>query len=189
MANIVARYNIKIECGNECSYCCLLKVDVRAHEVFSIMDFIKNNFNDNDINSLKERLRSSANEIAPLTAQEHLVSNIPCGLLVNDSCSIYSVRPSMCRKFHSTSKKLCIESYERPTDNSIPPSEDENLNISARAAIIGYHEGLKKSKLDLAVYEINRALLYALENPSHKQEWRTGKKAFPTDAEAKESSF
>ncbi len=189
MANIVSTYNIPIECRDGCSYCCLLKVDARAHEVFSIADLINSNFTEDDISSLKDRLRSSADQIAPLTAQEHLVSNILCGLLVNDSCSVYALRPSMCRKFHSTSQELCIASYERPTDNTIPSSEDENLNISARAAIKGYDEGLKKSKLDVTIYEINKSLLYALESTEHKQEWRKGKKAFPVDAEAKHNDF
>ena len=186
MSNVASAYHISLECREGCSYCCLLKVDAKAHEIFLIVDYIDDNFTTNEKEELIQRLHESADRIAPLTAQEHLTSNIPCGLLVNDSCSIYPVRPSLCRKFHSTSQEICIESYERPTDNTVPSSEDPDLDIAARAAIIGYDEGLKKSKLDLTVYEINKALLYALNDQTYKQSWRKGNKAFTDDAEAKQ---
>lgn len=185
MRNVASAYHLPLECREGCSYCCLLKVDAKAHEIFSIVDYIDDTFTANEKEALIHRLHESADEISPLTAQEHLVSNIPCGLLVNDSCTVYPVRPSLCRKFHSTSQANCIDSYERPTDNSVPSSEDRDLDMAARAAIIGYDEGLKKSKLDVAVYEINKALLYALSDPSYKQAWRKGNKTFPDDAEAK----
>ena len=185
MQAVVKANAIGIECGEGCSYCCYLKVDTHAHEVFLISDYIKQNFMPDEIEALKVRLQNNANTIRPLTREQHWVTNVQCALLVNDRCSVYSVRPALCRKFHSWSVDLCRQSHEAPDDPTIPSSEDVTLNISAREAILGFHDAIKKVRLDSETYDINSALFYALNDSAFESEWRKGKKAFPEDAESK----
>jgi len=177
---------VNIECKEGCDYCCYLKVDARAHEIFTIADHVEKHFAPAEVTALKERLHEAADKIAPLTKKEHLSTNISCGLLADGMCSVYSVRPLLCRKCHSTSVDMCRAYFENPTDRSIGTSEDIGLNAVARAAIEGFGEGLEKSRLDTTVYEINRALLYAMEDLAlYKASWRKGEKAFPDAADAK----
>lgn len=185
IAGAIVANQIPVQCSQGCFYCCLLKVDAKAHEVFAIVAHIEQHFSADALAALKVRLQQSADAIAPLSAAQHLVANIPCGLLVDNGCSVYAARPALCRKFHSTSAALCKASYERPADTTIPSSEDEGLDGAVRAAIGGFEEGLKKSQLDTTAYEINRALCYALQSGDYQRRWRRGNHAFPADARAK----
>jgi Fe-S-cluster containining protein len=46
---------------------------------------------------------------------------LPCPFLEDESCSIYEIRPSICREYHVTSPaELCQRVYETPIDRVVP---------------------------------------------------------------------
>ena len=81
--------------------------------------------------------------------------------------------------------KIFLSSFENPSDVSIPPVGHPLIIQSTRAAILGFRDALDKVGLDSNLYELNSALLVALEHPEFGKKWRKGKKAFPRSAEAK----
>ena len=185
LKKLVVYENAQLSCKEGCAYCCHLKVDSRAHEVFLVADYIESNFCETEISILKTRLNNRADIIAPMTAEDHLRTNVRCGLLQDDNrCSVYDVRPSLCRAYHSISLDKCKKTFESPDDMTIN-SQNQNIRCVARAAVQGFEEALKKIKLDGTAYEINKALLYALENKEYKKNWLLGNKAFPDDADAR----
>lgn len=182
---IVTNNQLDIACKKGCCYCCYLRVEVRAYEVFTISRFIHQKRSDVEIKQLIDRLRSTADAISGLTREEHFARNVECSLLLDGECSVYAVRPALCHKHHSLSEQQCQRSFENPSDVSIPPVGHPLIIQSTRAAILGFRDALDKVGLDSNLYELNSALLVALEHPEFGKKWRKGKKAFPRSAEAK----
>jgi len=177
----------QIACKSGCAYCCHLKVDSRAHEIFLIADYVRKQFSPDELLALKRQLRESSEIIAPLTYEQHLTTNVKCGLLQDNRCSVYAARPALCRAYHSISLDKCIETFDSPENMQIS-SENQTIHWVSRSAIQGFEEALKKVKLDNGAYEINKALLYALDDPECERRWQQGKKAFPDDAIARTAS-
>ncbi len=182
---IVIDNQLNIACKKGCCYCCYLRVEARAHEVFTISRFIHEKRSDVEIEQLIDRLRGTAAAIGGLNREEHFARNIECSLLMDGECSVYTVRPAMCHKHHSLNEEQCRRSFENPSDVSIPPVGHPLIIQSTRAAILGFRDALDKVGLDSNLYELNSALLVALEHPEYGKKWRKGKKAFPRSAEAK----
>jgi len=181
---IVTDNQLNIACERGCCYCCYLRVEVRAHEVFTIARFIHEKRSEQEMEILTNKLRSTVNAIGGLTREEHFARNIECSLLLDGECSVYSVRPSLCHKHHSMDADRCRHSFQNPSDVSIPPVGHPLVIQSTRAAISGFRDALDKVGLDSTLYELNASLLAALDHPKYGKKWRKGKKAFPRSAEA-----
>jgi len=63
MDNFVKENEIWLDCKNGCSYCCYLRVTVRAREIFLIKDYIINNFTDEEIDATKKALTKAAEKL------------------------------------------------------------------------------------------------------------------------------
>ena len=75
-------------CTKGCAYCCYMNVDVTEVEASYIVEYTKRPLNGNINNSVYADIAKH--------------SGIPCPFLDihNSSCSIYDVRPSVCRMYH-----------------------------------------------------------------------------------------
>jgi Fe-S-cluster containining protein len=184
LSDIITENNLPIACHKGCNYCCNLRVEVRAHEVFTIARFIQKTFTQDETRLLVDRLQETVEAITGLTREEHFAKNIECALLLEGACSVYDVRPSMCRKHHSIDVEQCKRSFETPHDLAIPPVGHQLLIQATRTAVLGFRDGMEKAGFDSTLYELNSAALAALKNPECGKKWRKGKKAFPKYAEA-----
>src|SRR5688500_14804080 len=97
---IIQQRNVKLACCEGCGACCSLRIDVFAHEVFVIAKHIRSNFTPDELASLMVRLAAHAKAVTPLTPFEHATRNVQCPLLIENRCSVYSVRPHSCRRHH-----------------------------------------------------------------------------------------
>jgi len=179
IAAYFAHANPQIDCCSGCTFCCYLRVSVQAHEVFLIAHHVQQHFSQERLTALRQRLRDHRNTVASLSQIEHLTRNVRCPLLEGNQCSVYSVRPFACRRYHSSNVASCKFSYENPTDTSESRDHDEGLDemwiqfigLAAQA----YHD----LGFDSAGYELGSALDGALDNPSSRKRWKRRQKAFP----------
>ncbi len=189
LSDIIRENELPIACHKGCNYCCNLRVEARAHEVFTITRYVQKTFNEKERRSLLDRLRETVESITGLSREEHFAKNIECALLVEGECSVYEVRPSMCRKHHSVDVEQCRLTFENPHDLAIPPVGHQLLIQATRTAVLGFRDGMEKAGLDSTLYELNSAVLAALQNRECGKKWRKGKKAFPKYAEAFSSIY
>ena len=117
---ITGKAAVKLACREGCSLCCWLRVDVFAHEVFLIAHHIRAQFSAGEISELLVRLAAHSSQVTPLTPFEHATRNIPCPLLRDGRCSIYSVRPHSCRRHHSLDFAACQFTFDHPEDLASP---------------------------------------------------------------------
>jgi hypothetical protein len=94
--------NAGLACGAGCSFCCWLRIDVRAHEVFLLVRELRRSRTEPELADL--RLAAAARRQGGNTTGS-------CPLLVQGRCSVYTVRPAACRRHHSRSVAACETLY------------------------------------------------------------------------------
>ena len=177
-ARIAAEGGVKTACCEGCSLCCWLRVDVHAHEVFLIAEFIRARFSQAELSALIARLAVHSGKVLPLTPFEHATQNVVCPLLQNGRCSVYAVRPHSCRRHHSVDFAACQFTYDHPTDLEAPAAHDRELFRSLTEALHATAGTYARLGFDDTIYQLGTALAEALDTPSSWRRWRDGKKAF-----------
>ncbi len=168
-----------VHCKKSCSYCCYFRVDVSANEIFAISDCMQTSFTNEELKQFVERANENKKQISMLSQAKRIVTNIACPLLVDDTCSVYAVRPSMCRKIHSMNVEACKHSYENPEDRNVENAEHPVLSAITMTMLIAARDGFSSHNLDDTVYDLSEVLIFALEDSKYKKRWLNGKKAFP----------
>jgi Fe-S-cluster containining protein len=168
-----------VQCKKGCSYCCHFRVDVSANEVFAITDYMKTKFDSEQFERHLETAKENKKKMAMLSQSKRIVTNVACPLLVDSMCSIYEVRPAMCRKIHSTNVDACERSFENPEDSNIENAEHPVLAAITMTMLTAARDGFISHKLDDTVYDLSEVLIFALEDNKYKKRWLNGKKAFP----------
>lgn len=93
MEEIASSFSHLIPCKKGCSYCCEIRVDVSKVE----------------LSLIKSKARKAYNN-----ATKDLVIGEPCPFLKDNSCSIYDVRPFLCRRHQvfTPTNELCVNNDE-----------------------------------------------------------------------------
>ena len=122
-----------LACRSGCTWCCHYSVDVRAVEVFAILEFVKRTFTAEEQARLLAQIRANSVELNGLDEFERMRRNVKCPFLQEGRCSIYSVRPQTCRNYHATDAAGCQQSYEEPDiSRSIPSMHRWCIKQAAR---------------------------------------------------------
>jgi len=177
----------KIDCRSGCSFCCYFKVDAQPHEIFRLVDFLRERFMDQDIAEIKAKAEANSKKTVNMSAEQQMTTNIPCPLLKDDKCICYEARPIMCRKHHSRDVSLCRQMFHNPS-LELPNAEIAQISIPLAAVITMAQGAYGRKKYDARPYDLSSALFEALSNPKCEKRWRDGKSAFPKTALAKEPS-
>lgn len=180
VASAIETSAVKPACRAGCSYCCYYKVEARAVEVLAIQQYVLSKFKPELIRTIVDQANRNVAEAKKLTHVEHLATNQRCPFLIEDQCSVYSVRPSKCRNFHAADMQGCKDSYDEPTNLSIPNSYIPPVFDAANGITEGFERATEEAGLDPRVYDLNSAFVEALRNPAVSKRLRAGKKAFLT---------
>lgn len=156
-------------CARGCAWCCHQRVDVTAPEVFALAEHVRGC----DL----ARLRATVDMLRGLTSREHHLRRVRCALLdAAMECSAYDARPLACRRGHSLDAAICRAVYDSPSiETQIPADSTRSWNTAA--LILGYREGYAHHARALDTYELNAALLIALEDESCEARWIAGEDA------------
>ncbi len=169
-----------IACRAGCAFCCHLKVDVQAAEAFVIADYIRAKFTPTEVDQVRSRARENWTRIQPMTVDQQESSGLPCPLLREGRCSVYPVRPAMCRVMHSQRVEPCQDQ----SSTSVEPIT--SVRVATAGAVIGISQAFAEHGYDAQAYDLNAALLEALDNPKSERRFRDKKSAFLRTMIAKE---
>jgi Fe-S-cluster containining protein len=151
-------------CAAGCDFCCYLPVDVLTPEAFRIAAFLKRTHSPATLATLVCRLAAEG---------QHDFGLRPCVFLANRRCSIYEVRPMVCRGYNSLSKERC-EAYHHDASVDLRGSKDRLAGRLAEAMEDGVIAGLEALGLDAQWYELPSAVLRALEMTDGAARWASG---------------
>jgi Fe-S-cluster containining protein len=155
-------------CAPGCFFCCYLPVDVLAPEAFRIAEHLKQTRSPGELAELVYRLG------APVG---HDPGTRPCVFLDQGRCSIYEVRPMVCRGYNSLSKERC-EAFYHDASVDLKGTKDRVAGSVAEAMEDGIIAGLNALGLDAQWYELPSAVLRALETTDGPERWARGEAVF-----------
>jgi uncharacterized protein len=172
---------LQIACKPGCNHCCAARVEALAPEVFLIADHIQE-LAPKERAALMDRLRTHATATATATATANANANAAdpaapwsqrptCPLLVNGLCSVYAVRPAVCRKAHSLDVRACETGAPQ-----IPQSL--RVVVMAQARSQGTSDAFRDIGLVSSRHELASALLLALTDPTAQSRWLAGDAVF-----------
>lgn len=156
-----------LACKSGCSHCCNARVHALEPEVFRIAGAMRER-GPVVLDGLMAKLRRHAAIAQGLTAQQH---RIPCPFLVEHRCSIYAIRPAVCRKAHSLDAEPC-----RTGSATIP--QDLATLMKTEAMIQGTAEAYGAHGLCATGHELGQAVLIALTDPAAEARWHAGEDIF-----------
>jgi len=175
----------KIACRAGCFFCCYIKVDATPLEVFLVVEFLKKRFSPSDIQDIHSKAKANAEKVSKLTAEQHINSAIPCPLLRDGKCSVYQVRPFVCRKHHSIDAGVCEKILTQP-EQEVQRGEVTEITYSLATLISAVHEAFHQEGLDATPYDFSSALSEAMSSPTPYRRWRDKKSPFNKGIVAKD---
>jgi Fe-S-cluster containining protein len=158
-----------LACRSGCTWCCYFSVDVRAVEVFSILDFVERTLAVEEKTRIYSELRANSAALKNLSDVERMRRNVKCPFLSEGRCTIYSARPQTCRNYHATNAAGCQQSYEDPDNLDIDPDFAPLVYQAGGAHVDAYAAAMREAGYDTNVYELNSALDAALSEPGARE--------------------
>jgi outer membrane protein assembly factor BamB len=168
-------HHVTHACSSGCDHCCYLTVEGSAPAIFLIADYLRAQRTPLELKRLKAHLRHTVQRIHGLNPAERVRAAVPCGLLKNNLCTIYPVRPSGCRSWNSRDVQACarvlkegggdLRGVQDQRPFGIVAGIEEGLAAVLRAA--GFPDAGQQ-------YELNAALLIALDHSDAAERWLAG---------------
>lgn len=158
-----------LACRAGCTWCCHFSVDVRAVEVFSILDFVERSLPAEEKARIYAEVRANSAALQGMDDMERMRRNVKCPFLSAGRCSIYEARPQTCRNYHATDVAGCQQSYEDPDNLDIDPEFAPMVYQAGGAHVDGFIRAMREAGYDTNVYEMNCALDTALSEPDARK--------------------
>lgn len=165
---------VGVSCQKACSHCCQVRVEALPPEIFKIADHLNQQLArqaspDQARQSLVQALHGHQQAMSQAGRAD--AAPAVCPFLVNQLCSIYPVRPGVCRKGHSLDVRAC-EQHASTLPQSLP------LLADAEALIQGTSRAYAERGLQSGGHELVAGVLLALQDPSAQPRWLAGEAVF-----------
>jgi len=162
-----------LACAAGCSWCCHFTVDVRAVEVFRILDFVEQSFAAEDKARVFAEVRANSVVLGSLDEDERMTRNLKCPFLNEGRCTIYVARPQSCRNYHATNVAGCQQSFDDPGNLDIDPDFAPGVYQAGAAHVEGFSRAMRESGFDVDAYELNCAIDAALADPASRERFES----------------
>ena len=156
-----------LACRAGCTWCCYFTVDVRAAEVFRILDFVEESFTPAEKARVYAEVRANSAALGKLGEGERVTRNLKCPFLSEDAAPSTAARPQSCRNYHATNVAGCQQSYEEPDNLDIDPDFAPGVYQAGGAHVEAFNAAMRDAGYDVNAYELNCALDAALADRAH----------------------
>lgn len=169
-----------LACKDGCYWCCYFTVDVRAVEVFSILDFMARELSAEEQARIRREIAANSALLQGLSELDRMRRNVKCPFLAAGRCTIYEARPQTCRNYHATDVTGCRASYEQPENTEIDPDFAPLLYQAGGAHVDAFCSSLHARGYDTKAYELSTALAAALADTRARALFEEKHNPFPT---------
>jgi hypothetical protein len=173
--------NVAIQCEDEpplacargCATCCTLRVTATAPEVLAVARFLRAvqpALQARGID-LVGQVREADAHTRHLGEAERVTLRQRCPFVARGACVIYPVRPLACRGHASHDVRACADAAAGRREQ-VPHSEGHRMVRSLVQNAM--QSALRDAGLAWGLYELNAALLLAMDDPEADATWRAG---------------
>jgi Fe-S-cluster containining protein len=104
-------------CRKGCHFCCHLPVETTVPQILVIADHLKRTLPSSEIQDLRKRMDEYEARVAQHPSGKGLAL---CPLNLDGACSVYEVRPTICRSFNSTDAGACERALANEWETPLP---------------------------------------------------------------------
>jgi Fe-S-cluster containining protein len=162
-----------ITCRKGCPSCCTLRVTATAPEVFLLAAYLRatsNALRGHGID-LMDNLRQADTATRGLDEAQRVALRQRCAFIVQGVCLIHRVRPLACRGHASHDRRACVQAAAGQTDTVPFSTAHRVVRVLVQSAL---QAAVREQGLAWGAYELNHALVLALDQPDSHAEWLKG---------------
>jgi Fe-S-cluster containining protein len=154
-------YRPSLDCKEGCAYCCCKPgVLVSVPEFVRILDHVRSAFSATDVSALTQRARVYAAQMQGRSFNEFVNDSVPCPFLDDRRCSVYAIRPLVCRGYNSTSVDACRDAHTN-ADYLVPIFSV--IKDVTDGATVGASQCLQYAGINDALLDLGTAIGIALQ--------------------------
>jgi Fe-S-cluster containining protein len=166
-----------IKCTKGCSHCCYRIPELTVPELSVLWQRVSSSFSTVELTALKERTDRYLTDTAPFRPDRLMHANIACPLLVNGTCSVYSVRPLSCRGYNSTKVSSCESISAGKLASKARPQWSDPYMVTF-AIRMGLRLGAFFESMDPITVDLGVALQILLEDSDALEQYVRGRNSF-----------
>ncbi|MFZ2306618.1 MAG: YkgJ family cysteine cluster protein [Rhodoferax sp.] len=162
-----------IACRKGCPSCCTLRVTATAPEVFLLAAYLRataNALRGHGID-LMDNLRQADAATRGLDEAQRVALRQRCAFIVQGVCLIHRVRPLACRGHASHDRHACVQAAAGRTDTVPFSNAHRVVRVLVQSAL---QAAVREQGLAWGAYELNHALVLALDQPDSHADWLKG---------------
>jgi hypothetical protein len=163
----------QLACRKKCPSCCTLRVTATAPEIFLLARYVRliDAAPSGAAVNLPRRIAQTSHATKGLDEKQRMAMRRPCPFVVQGVCVIHPVRPLACRGLASFDRAACARAAAgRNVD--VPVSLPHlNLRGLVQNAL---QSALRSAGLAWGLYEMNHALVLALNGQDRQAAWAAG---------------
>jgi uncharacterized protein len=160
LAIVEEEYRPALQCREGCAYCCCKPgVLVTVPELLRVLSAVDERFDADARTQLGSRAERYVKQIEGRHFNDAFDESVPCPLLVDSRCSVYDVRPLVCRGYNSTSVEACRAAHG-DARQLIPIFTV--LKDVTDGATVGMSQSLRQAGVNDAMLDLGSALNAAL---------------------------
>jgi Fe-S-cluster containining protein len=162
-----------LACQKGCPSCCSLRVTALAPEVFMVAAFVRAvaPVVQRHGMDLVQHLRQADAATRGRDEAERVALRQRCPFIVQGACVIHRVRPLACRGHASHDRRACVEAAAGRVDEVPFSAAYRTVRLLVQAAL---QAALRLRSLAWGAYELNHALLLALDDEQAFSTWLAG---------------
>jgi Fe-S-cluster containining protein len=167
-------------CKEGCSWCCQgAKVDVLVPEALAIIEHQRARLSPEELERFRENIASAAAYFREMTIESRRESRYPCPLLDEASgrCTIYEVRPMLCRAYNSLDEGQCERACKEPLYGHDIPIDASRQGIFVSISF-ELQSAIHDAGMDSRWFDLINALHLALAEPDAGDRWAKGDRVF-----------
>jgi Fe-S-cluster containining protein len=167
-----------LACRPGCYFCCHNQIEVTPPEALLLGDYVAQNFSAEEKRRLGERIERAIKLKTGKTPKEvaECRQQLPCPCLIGGRCSVYPVRPLVCRAMHALDAGQCEASLNG--QDLRPVAHYAHRQVFIRSLVKGLLAGCRALGCQAGALDLAWALGDCFTRPDPAERWLRGEQVF-----------
>jgi hypothetical protein len=144
----------RLACRSGCAHCCYQAVGVSTPEVITIYHHLCTTRSPDEREEVFQRIRVADDKTRGMASSERFSPELPCPFLDDQRCTIYEVRPLVCRGKNSLDAAAC--------ERTLHDAEARSQYLAGTLAVPCYLEPIRASHAVMAGLQLSLQDLHGL---------------------------